>query len=43
MKKIVKLGVFILLLSVFTGCSGATYLYKTIASDVTGKPKVTHE
>ena len=36
MKKILKLGVFLLLLSVFVGCSDFMYAYKTVANDVKG-------
>ena len=43
MKKILKLGVFLLLLSVFVGCSDFMYAYKTVANDVKGKPVATSE
>ena len=43
MKKILKLGVFLLLLSIFVGCSDFMYAYKTVANDVKGKPVATSE
>ena len=43
MKKIIKLGAFLLLLSVFVGCSDFMYAYETVANDVKSKPVATNE
>lgn len=43
MKKIIKLGAFLLLLSVFVGCSDFMYAYKTVVNDVKSKPVATNE
>lgn len=43
MKKFVKFGMLLLILSVFVGCSGFMYAYKTVANDVKGKPVATNE
>ena len=43
MKKIIKLGAFPLLISVFESCSDFMYAYKTVANDVKNKPVATNE
>ena len=43
MKKIVKFGVLLLLISVFVRCSDFMYAYKTVANDVKRKPVATNE
>lgn len=43
MKKFLKIGVFLLILSIFTACSGFMYAYKTVANDVKSKPVATNE